>query len=103
MPGEARIGDKHEGICSHGAPCCPHKVSGTIITGSPDVIANGVGVARLGDLAIHNCPHCGKGIIVTASLSVTANGMGIARLGDLVEYPGGIGVIITTSGDVLAG
>jgi uncharacterized Zn-binding protein involved in type VI secretion len=103
MPATARLTDEHRGICSHGAPCCPHSVVGTISGASPDTNANALGVARLGDPVVHNCPHCGTGNITTASGTVKANGIGVARLGDEVTYPGGSGVITTASGNVNAG
>ena len=103
MPGVARLGDQHSGICSHGLPCCPHKVTGVISSASPDVNANGKGVARLGDAVIHSCPHCGTGVVSSASSTVKANGISVARLGDSVTYPGGGGTIISASGDVFAG
>jgi len=102
MAGVARLGDMHSGICSHGAPCCPHNVTGPIVSASNNVKANGRGVARLGDAVTHNCPHCGIGNISSASGLVSANDIGVARLGDSVTYPGGGGTIISASGDVLA-
>lgn len=102
MPGVARKTDVHQGTCSHGAPCCPHSVTGTIIEGSPERSANGLNVARLNDKVEHNCPHCGTGFISSASSTVFANGRGVARLGDTVTYPGGSGTITTASGDVNA-
>lgn len=103
MAGVARVGDRHEGICDHGAPCCPHFVSGTIVKGSTNVKANGKQVARLGDTVNHNCPHCGVGWISSSSSTVKANGIGVARIGDTVEYPGGSGVIVSGSVDVNTG
>ena len=103
MPRVARAGDAHEGTCSHGAMCCPHKVAGTIAQGSPDVYANGLQVARLGDKVGHNCPHCGIGWVASSSITVMANSIGVARLGDEVTYPGGGGTITTASDDVRAG
>ena len=84
-------------------PCCPHGVSGPIVSCSPDVLANGIAVARLGDGVSHNCPHCGTGNISSASGTVKANGIGVARLGDSVTYPGGGGTIVSASPDVFAG
>ena len=103
MPAVARVGDTHKGICSHGASCCPHNVSGPIVSGSPNVIANGSPVARLGDAVTHDCPHCGTGEISSASETVKANGIGVARIGDSVVYPGGGGTIVSGSPDVFAG
>jgi len=103
MPRVARIGDTHSGVCDHGEDCCPHSVSGVIVAGSPDVKANGIGVARLGDAVVHNCPHCGTGNVSSASSTVKTNGIGVARQGDSVKYPGGSGTIGSASGDVSAG
>jgi len=104
VPGVARQTDKHEGTCDHGASCCPHKVTGEIITASSDYFVNGLGAARLYDKVEHNCPHnCGTGEITTASATVIVNGRGVAREGDEVTYPGGKGKIVTASGNVFAG
>jgi len=103
MPGVARLNDTHSGTCSHGLKCCPHAVSGPIVSASNDVKANGIGVARLDDSVTHNCPHCGTGNISSASGTVKANGKGVAREGDSVTYPGGSGKIVSASGNVFAG
>jgi len=103
MPRVARLGDKHEGICNHGLPCCPHKVVGVISSASGNVIANSRGEARLNDQVTHDCPHCGTGYVSSASGTVINNGIGVARLGDSVTYPAGSGVIVSASGDVYAG
>jgi len=97
MPGVARVGDTHGGIC-HGNP-----VVGTIVEGSPNVITNGRRTARLNDGVVHNCPVCGTGNISSSSRTVLANGIGVARLGDSVAYPGGGGIITSASGDTFAG
>jgi len=102
MDGMAKQGDIHEGICGHGADCCPHSVTGTISSGSGDVYINGSPAARLNDDVIHNCPHCGTGYVSSASGKVIINGRGAARIGDKVTYPGGSGVITTASGNVAA-
>lgn len=99
----ARVTDRHEGICDHGAPCCPHSVTGPIVEGSPNVITNGLLQARDGDLVHHNCPHCGIGWIVASTETVFVNNKKIARLGDKVVYPGGSGKIVEYSPDVFAG
>ena len=103
MPASARVTDEHRGVCSHGAPCCPHNVVGTITNGSPDTNINGLRAARLNDPVEHNCPHCGTGYISSASGTVSINGIPAARLGDEVTYPGGSGTITTASGDTTAG
>jgi uncharacterized Zn-binding protein involved in type VI secretion len=103
MPGVARLGDTHTGVCDHGLPCCPHGVTGVISSASENVNANGRGVARLNDSVVHNCPHCGTGCVSSASGKVNVNGRGAARLGDSVTYPGGGGTIVTASENVSAG
>lgn len=95
----ARKTDKHEGICGHGLPCCPHNVIGEIIEGSPTANTNNLPSARLYDEVEHNCPHCGIGYVSTASSIVKVDGIGVARLGDRVTYPGGGGYITTASED----
>ena len=99
----ARVTDMHKGTCSHGAPCCPHAVSGPIVEGSGNTFTNKLKQARDNDLVHHNCPHCGTGRIVASSQSVRVNGKAIARLGDTVIYPGGSGKIIEGSSNVFSG
>lgn len=103
MARAARVSDQHRGTCSHGAPCCPHSVVGTIVGGSPTGRINGLQAARLGDSVNHSCPHCGTGHISSASGTVRVNGIPSARLDDSVTYPGGGGVITTASEDVSIG
>lgn len=103
MPAVARIGDKHVGTCNHGLKCCPHPVSGVITAGSGDVLANGLGVARVGDAVDCTCPHCGAGEIKTGSPKHNANGIAMARIGDEVLYGAGKGYIISGSPNVNLG
>jgi len=103
MPGVARKGDTHSGICDHGFDCCPHIVSGEIVGGSTDVLTNDRQTARLYDPVVHDCPHCGTGYISSASSTAKADDLGIARDGDSVTYPGGGGKIDSASSDVFAG
>jgi uncharacterized Zn-binding protein involved in type VI secretion len=67
MPDIIRIGDPG----SHG---------GSVTTGSPNTLANGIKVARVGDT--YSCPIHGPNPIVTGSPDVTANGQAVARVGD---------------------
>lgn len=67
MPRVVRIGDPG----SHG---------GAIVSGSPDVYANGLKVARVGDT--YACPLHGANPIVTGSPDTFANGAKVARVGD---------------------
>jgi uncharacterized Zn-binding protein involved in type VI secretion len=96
----ARLGDTHHGICNHNLPCCPHHVTGTIIEGSGDSNGNSQNIARDHDNVIHNCPHCGTGYIVASAVKTNVNGKKIARIGDTVIYPGGSGVIDSSSNDI---
>ena len=86
MPAVARIGD----TSNHG---------GIIISGSSEVFAQGLGVARKGDL--HSCPIPGHGItpLISASQDVAAQGLGVVRIGD----EAGCGaIIISGSSSVFA-
>lgn len=67
MPKVVRVGDPG----SHG---------GTVVTGSPDVTANGAQVARVGDT--YACPIHGSNPIVSGSADTFANGQAVARVGD---------------------
>jgi uncharacterized Zn-binding protein involved in type VI secretion len=78
--GVARVGDRTFGTCfSHPVPI---PIGGTIVSGAPTVIAEGLGVARLGDTVITDCGH--NGTIITGSPTVISAGAGSARLGDSV-------------------
>ena len=94
----ARETDVHVGVCSHGAPCCPHNVVGTIVGGSAAVTVDGLAAARLGDLVEHDCPHCGTGFVSAACGAVQVDDLPTARLGDEVTYPGGKETVTTGSG-----
>jgi uncharacterized Zn-binding protein involved in type VI secretion len=96
----ARVGDTHHGTCSHGFPCCPHHVTGTIVEGSGDTNGNSSEVARDGDNVVHNCPHCGTGYVVASATATNVNGKKVARIGDTVIYPGGSGVVDSASNNI---
>jgi uncharacterized Zn-binding protein involved in type VI secretion len=85
MPGVARIGD----TIDHG---------GAITGGSSDVIANGLGVARVGDAVL--CDEHGIQAITGGSATVITNGKGTARIGDGISCGA---TIVTGSSDVIAG
>jgi len=87
MPGVVRVGDSSD----HG---------GTVITGASISFANGIPIARVGDL--HECPQQGHGTteIITGSPTVNVEGQPVARIGDVA----GCGAVITGgSPDVNAG
>ncbi|HRR48407.1 MAG TPA: PAAR domain-containing protein [Bacteroidales bacterium] len=86
----SRLGDAVTGYCSSGI----HGYQdGVIIECSPNVNANGIGVARVGDKVRANCGHIGT--IVSGALNTNANGRAIARIGD--SFSG------TYSGTIVAG
>jgi uncharacterized Zn-binding protein involved in type VI secretion len=58
----------------------PGSHGGAVSTGSPDVTANGIAVARVGDT--YNCPIHGPNPITSGSPDTFANGQAIARVGD---------------------
>lgn len=82
----ARLGDTSD----HG---------GTLITASEDTFANGIGVARHGDL--HDCPIDGHGVTAMSSDStVIVNGRPVVRVG--LDQAGCGAVISSGSPDAYA-
>lgn len=94
MPGIVRLGD----VCS-GHGCFPPRPN---IASSTDVLANGVGVHRVGDSwAPHTCHgSTHDGIAVTGSPTVFVNGVPITRIGDTVSCGSSMSV---GSSDSIAG
>ncbi len=86
----SRLGDAVTGHCSAGDH--GHQ-NGVIVECSPDVNANSIGVARVGDRVRANCGHYGT--IVSGASKTNANGRAIARIGD--SFSG------TFSGTIVAG
>lgn len=104
MPGGARIGDKAQGVDSHGCKRCSHTVIGPAVQGSTDIIINGKPAVRLGDSGIHTgC--CGPNTWKAAggSSTVIMNGKPAFRLSDPTIHCGGPGALITASSDVIVG
>jgi len=64
------------GVCS--CHKSPQSTSGTVIQGSGTVLANGMGVARIGDMIVANCGHTGT--LIQGSGTVTAEGIGVSAL-----------------------
>jgi uncharacterized Zn-binding protein involved in type VI secretion len=94
--GYAGIGDKAQ--CpsdAHGCPACPHPVIGPIISGSPNVLANGKPAARMGDRGVHSA-CCGPNTfeIVGGDPDVLINGRAAARIGSETKHCGGRGHIV---------
>ena len=97
MPNVARLTDPGVGVCvAHESPI---PMTGVIITGSSNVNANGLAVARIGDVVLGACGH--TGVLIEGSANVNANGRAVVRVGD--AFAGSFsGVIVSGSGDVLA-
>jgi uncharacterized Zn-binding protein involved in type VI secretion len=84
MPPAARVSDLSKGEPhAHWCPACPHPVIGPIIMGSPNVLVNGLPLARVTDKGIH-AVCCGPNIyeITMGSSTVFINGLAAARKGD---------------------
>lgn len=71
---------------------------GMIISASPDVTANSLGVARIGDT--FDCAIHGPNPLVTGAAGTTANSSPVVRLGDFASCGA---AIVTASPDVEAG
>jgi uncharacterized Zn-binding protein involved in type VI secretion len=82
---------------------CPNPVGTATAACSGDVLANGIGVVRLGDaVAAHNAAGCGPdgSAISAASGTVFANFRNLARIGDLYT---GDNIITSGSSSVFSG
>ena len=87
MIASSRLGDSH---------VCPLPGHGTtpIVTASSNVIINGMGAARVGDV-------CGCGAVITTGFpSVLVNGRPLAHVGSLTSHGG---TIVSGSGDTFGG
>lgn len=102
MPAHVRISDETRGSGSHGLKCCPHTITGFVIQGSETTFADGLAMARVGDMTIHDCPHCTTGILVEGSETTFADGIACVRVGDLVNENCGTGVTISGSDTTFA-
>jgi len=98
--GIARTTDVFVGICV----CCPNPpipMTGTVVGGSSDITANGIGCARVGDVVLGLCGHIGV-ISSGSGTNVTMNGLEMAVSGSAVTGCL-IGTITTGSSDVVTG
>jgi len=95
----SRVMDMNIGICNHNLPCCPHVVTGMIISGSPKTQYDGLPAARFGDSTISDCPHCqGQGgICLGAAQKNSIDGIPGHKLGDPVLEPFGMSITVTGS------
>ncbi len=88
------------GIGTDNCHSTPKTGTGSIIEGSPNVVANGLPVARLMDTVLFGDGH--SGIIIQGSASVFANGLPVARMTDY--FIGCFsGTLIGGSGNAFAG
>ena len=90
-----RFGDLTITLCACHNP--PHVVTGIIVTSSPDVLINGRGNARAGDIALNSCGTIT--VIATYSDNVITNNLQVARINDIV-IGCTIGNIVTSSENV---
>lgn len=104
MPNAARQTDPAQGNCAHGCAICPHPVAGVIVSGSPNVLINGLPAARKDDKGLH-APCCAANNFTVSggSSTVLVNGKPLARSGDATSHCGGTGTISTGSPTVIAG
>jgi uncharacterized Zn-binding protein involved in type VI secretion len=107
MSGVAKVGDQGHGQCYAGHPDVqygsPKEYTTEFVTGSSDVILNGMPVAIVGTIGIMSCGHTSQAM--TGDSSVIVNGVPIHRLGDMgivIEGPGDY-TTITSSTDTYAG
>lgn len=105
MPPQSRVGDN--AMCpgdSHGKKCCAHGVTGPGVGGSPDVLADGQPVLRIGDPGVHSgCCGPNTWSVAGGSGTVFFNGIPAARIGDSTAHCGGGGSLIAGSGTVTTG
>lgn len=91
----SRIGDTAVGICLFGIP---HIIICTLISSSVLTTADGLGVARIGDLYSTTCPsHNPIAVSTGGSTLTTDTGLGIARVGDIVTHAYGTAALIQGS------
>ena len=90
-----RTGDLSAGICSIGAPCCPHAWISVHNAASPVDNEHARDTMRIGDTGACTCPHCPTSFAVTGSSITHADGIPVHRLGDAHNVACGAGNVIT--------
>jgi uncharacterized Zn-binding protein involved in type VI secretion len=90
----AKVGDKMTGIWYGDRP---RRTSGSITSGSPNVIVNGKPSARIGDKGRH---RYGSFTITTGRPDIIINGKKVAYKGSKTNNRGGSGIIVTGSPNV---
>ena len=105
MPPQSRVKDK--AMCpadSHGKPCCPHSVQGPGVSGSNDILVNGLPPLRVGDSGVHSsCCGPNTWVVAKGSSTVFFNNIPAARITDQTTHCGGVGKLIEGSNDVITG
>lgn len=105
MPFQSRYNDQSQVPAdAHGCTACPHPAVGPAISGSANVMVNGLPALRVGDNGTH-VACCGPNtwIAQTGSGTVMINGMQAHRLGDQDIHCGGMGFMIQASNNVTVG
>jgi uncharacterized Zn-binding protein involved in type VI secretion len=96
--GAGKIGSVVDGYCS----CSDHKEqTGIVVSGSGNVITNGLGTATVGSVVVANCGH--SSIIVSGATTVFANGLGAGKIGSVVAGDCYTGIVISGSANVFVG
>ena len=96
--GAGKVGSVTDGWCS----CSDHDAqSGIVVSGSGNVITNGLGTAHIGSVVVANCGH--SSIIVSGASTVFTNGLGTGKIGSVVAGDCYTGIVISGSANVFVG
>jgi len=91
----------------HGGPYCPHMVAGPAVMATATVVVGGRPAMSVGARGVHfECTHCcghNEWIAVQGSSTVAIEGFPVVRIGDQTLHCGGVGTMITGSGEVEIG
>lgn len=99
MTSISKLGDIGVGVCA--AHEFPIPFVTVFVTGSPNVLTNGVPSTIIGTIGISSCGH--PTVAILGSGTVFANTLGVHRLGDIGSIAGGVYVDIIGSPNVFAG
>lgn len=105
MPLQCRLTDKSfVPADAHGCPACPHPAIGPAIGGSPTVMVNNLPALRVSDPGVH-VACCGPNtwVATKGSGTVLINNLPAHRLGDMDMHCGGVGMMVSSSTNVLVG
>ncbi len=105
MPPQCRVGDNSQVPAdAHGCPACPHPCIGPAISGSPDVMVNGLPAIRVGDPGIHAaCCGPNQWTAQAGSSTVLINNKAAHRQTDQDKHCGGMGQMVAGSPNVITG